>query len=387
MIRPIAIFSALQEIWALRMALRGLILAQILLVSPLAPAKPSEGYCQRLLEVTKTGAAVAWVKKQFINRTLDVMAAMKGLPKYLKLIKEIEATGRYVDDYDNFGVMGLAEMGISIRFNQAQLQALDTGKPLIIVANHHLGIADGLALQYLSSRARRDTPSLLFLARWIEKILPFAVYGDQKNWGTAVPVEINLPKEGDPEYEAKLSAVKNFNKSWSRQSLKVLKAGGALIIFPAGHVASIDDSAGPYPASVFDSPGSWQEGYLNLARLGKAEIVFAHVDSVNSEAFYRKRKRFGGGDRERVIWFFSEALAKRNKSIDVYLSKPMSLETIYEELSQKYGVPRENLEADSQLSAELMRRYTYEVSKWVPQSLDTQDLPRKNAKSQWRTIN
>lgn len=356
--------------------LRVLFLIQLPLVFQLSFAHSNHDACPKLLEKPKAPARLERFKKQVINKTLDVMAIMKGLPKYLKLIEEIKRSGRY-RNYDNFGEMGLAEMGISVRYNQANLDALNTGRPLIIVANHHLGIADGLTLQYLSSRARQGSPSLLFLARWIEKILSFAVYGDEHQWGTAIPVEINLPKESDPDFEAKMAEVKAFNTTWSRPSLRVLKNGGALIIFPAGHVSSIVKGAGVYPNNVFDEPGSWQDGFLNLARLGKADIVFAHVDSVNSEAFYKNRKRFGGGDKERVIWFMSEAIAKKGQSIDVYLSKPMSLDAVYDTFVQKYGVTTEALKADPSLTAELMRQFTYDVSRSVPQELDTHDSPQK----------
>ena len=319
---------------------------------------------------------VSWLKKAIISKTLDLIAIKKGLPKYIKSLKELQRSGKYLE-YSNFGEMGLAELGISVRYNQKMFESIKTNRPMIVVANHHLGIADGLALQYLVSRSRPEKPALLFLARWIEKLLPKAVFGDEHGWGTAIPVEINLPKKSDPDYEAKMAEVKSFNSSWSRTSLRVLKSGGSLIIFPAGHVASINEGAGAYPGSVFDAANSWHDGFLNLARLAKADIVFAHVDSVNSEAFYRKRKRFGGGDKERVIWFFSETVAKKNKAIDVYLSEPMSLETIYNTFSQKYGYSREALESDSHLTAELFRQFTYGVSETTGQQLDTLASPLK----------
>jgi len=365
-------------------------LIQLILVCQMTLANDNANPCEDQLNLSPSNTAakaaegissqslLQWLKKKAADKTLDLMAAFKGLPKYLKLNEELKTTGRYLE-YRNFGEMGLAEMGISVRYNKINLQALNTGKPLIIVANHHLGIADGLALQYLAGQSRQDSPSLLFLARWIEKLLPHAVFGDQHKWGTAIPVEINKPKESDPFYETKMAEVKAFNSPWNRASLRVLKAGGALVIFPAGHVASINNDGGHYPGSVYDAPNSWQEGFLNLARLGKADIVFAHVDSVNSEAFYRKRKRFGGGDKERVIWFFSEALAKRGNAIDIYLSKPMSLEETYNTLAQNFGYVREALVADPALTTELMRQFTYNISKVFPQNLDTEDSPQKIA--------
>lgn len=359
----------------------------LILISHVVLAHDETGPCETDLTEVKSAAdakaavglssesLVQWLKRKAIDKTLDAMAIYKGLPKYLKRNDELRTSGLY-RDYRNFGELGLAEMGISVRFNQKNVVALNTGRPLIIIANHHLGIADGLALQYVAGLSREHSPSLLFLARWIEKLLPYAVFGDEHKWGTAIPVEINTPKESDPLYESKMAQVKAFNSKWNRASFRVLKNGGALIIFPAGHVASINSDSGNYPASVYDAADSWQDGFLNLARLGKADIVFAHVDSVNSEAFYRNRKRFGGGDKERVIWFFSEALRKRGQNIDIRLSNPMSLDNIYSALAEIFGHSKEELSADSALTTELMRQFTYKLAELYPQTLDTKASPR-----------
>lgn len=342
---------------------------QLIFALPIALANAQPDPCAKALN------PMAWVKKKAIDKTLDILAVAKGLPRYMNRNEKLKTTKQYLV-YRNFGEMGLAEIGISVRYNKQKLEALNTGKPLIIVANHHLGIADGLALQYLAGRSRPDSPSLLFLARWIEKLLPHAVFGDEHNWGTAIPVEINKPSESDPLYEKKMAEVKDFNTRWSRISIRALRSGGAHIIFPAGHVAAINNG-GTYPNDVYDAESSWQNGFLNLARLGKAEIVFANVNSVNNEAFYRNRKRFGGGDKERVIWFFSEALAKKGKSIDITFSKPMSLDDTYSTLSQTFGVAKAALSEDPALTAELMRQFTYKISELDPQTLDTHDSPQK----------
>ncbi len=327
-----------------------------------------------MLGTPKKNPTVEWLRQKIVSASLNALAAYKGLPAYLKLNDELRESKRYLE-YKNFGEMGLAEIGISVRYSGAQLAALNTGRPLIIIGNHHLGIADGLALQYIAGAARPQ-PSLLFLARWIEKLLPHAVYSEENKWGTAIPVDINLPKESDPEYADKMLKVNSFNSSWSRKAAKALRGGAAVIIFPAGHVAGVNQGTS-YPDGIYDKPNSWQEGFLNLARLGKADIVFAHVDSVNSNAFYEHRKMFGGLDRERVIWFFSEALAKKGKTIDVYLSNPMSLDHVYEILAQKHGHSREDLASKPSLALELMRQYTYNLAREFPQVLDVKDSPVK----------
>ena len=364
-----------EPILRLPRVIKAFFVLHVILFLQAAPAHANPEFCDKLLTFAK--ANVTATKAKALDKTLDLMAAWKGLPAYLKKNEELRQTGRYLS-YDNFGEMGLAEIGISVRFNQKKLDSLNTGRPLIIVANHHLGIADGLSLQYLASRSRKNATSLLFLARWIEKLLPHAVFGDEHNWGTAIPVDINTPKASDPNYETKLADINKFNTGWTRTSARVLRNGGALIVFPPGHVASMEGD-GPYPESVHDAANSWQEGFLNLARIGNADIVFAHVNSVNRKFFYRFRKFFGGGDKERVIWFFSEALAKNGQTIDVELSKPMTVDEIYQALSQTYGYSEDTLKANARLTAELMRQFTYNISAAFPQELDTKETPAVKA--------
>ncbi|NQZ18556.1 MAG: hypothetical protein HRT44_04770 [Bdellovibrionales bacterium] len=196
------------------------------------------------------------------------------------------------------------------------------------------------------------------LARWIEKLLPHAVFGDRHGWGTAIPIEINRPHPSDPLYESKMADVKSFNKQWNMTTIRSLRQDrSTLIIFPAGQVAGMNRGELSYPRNVYDAQGSWKTGVLELARMGRADIAFAKIDSVNSEAFYQNRKRFGGGDKERVIWFFSEALAKRDQAIDVYLSDVMSLETVHQTLSEAYGVPKTEIQGDSQMATEIHSGY------------------------------
>ena len=312
-----------------------------------------------------------------VDKALDVIGYMKGLPRYLKRMNALIESEGYLG-YRDVGEMGVAEIGFSVRVNQHKLQALNTERPLIIIANHPLGIADGLSLQYLASLVRQNSPALLMLARWIEKLLPNAVFGDERGWGTAVPVDISKPDPSDPLYESQVSKIKAFNSQWSRTTLRALKSERAsVIVFPAGQVAGMNVENESYPNNIQDAQGSWQNGLLNLAKLGKADIVFAHIDSVNSKAFYKYRKVFGGGDKERVVWFFSEALAKKDKSIDVYLSDPLSLSSVYQTLSQAFGVPEAELKDDDKLATELMRRLTHDLNTHFPQDLDHTESPRK----------
>ena len=267
----------------------------------MSPAHAEKGHrCEQLMSFSAqvqteyVVPAYQWVKEKSIDLILKAIGIAKGLPKYLKRTTELQKSGAY-EKYDNFGELGLAELGIPIKYNLEKLEGLNTGRPLIIVANHHLGIADGLALQYLSSKARGDAhPSLLLLARWIEKLFPRAIFGDKAKWGTAIPVEINKPKEDDPEYEEKMAAVKDFNSKWSKTTFRALKKGAAVIFFPAGQVAALHENVdAEYPHNVFDGEGSWKPSVINLAKMIGADIAFANVFSPALSTVRQCRKEMG----------------------------------------------------------------------------------------------
>lgn len=317
------------------------------------------------------------LKAKRADMALTIMAYSEGLPARLKRIKHLEQTGQYLA-YKNFGAMGLAETGVPVRYNQKRFHSLNTKRQLVIIANHPLGIADAWSLLYIAGRARGDSETLLFLARWVEKLFPPAIYGDPHGWGSGLLVDIDKPLLTDPQYSTKIADFNYFNMKWARSGIRVLRLGGAVIIFPAGHISTINKDGSSYPKNVYDAPDSWMTGILDIARMGgNADIVFAHVDSVNSEEFYNNRRRYGGGDKERVIWLLKETQAKASQSVDVQFSDPMSLNDLYETLALRFGLSRKQLEADPKLTVELMRQYTYKVPEYFPQILDTTDLSQK----------
>ena len=78
-----------------------------------------------------------------------------------------------------------------------------------------------------------------------------------------------------------------------------------------------------------------------------------------------------------MVWFLSEAIAKKGKILDVYLSDPLSLEEMYETLSKTYNLSVEELKSNDDLTSELSRRFTYELSDHFPQELNYIDSPEK----------
>ena len=323
------------------------------------------------------------------DAALAALAVQKGVPQYIKR-KDHLIESRTFLEYDNFGQLGLAELKLPANFNFEQAMKLNSGRPLIVLANHPLGVADGLALQALVSKARPNQVSALLLADWIKRLLPEAVYEGPESWGRAIPVDISHPDPNAPNFAELSEAIQKVNAQSTRTALKVLRANGAIIIFPAGHVSSFVPGLGGYPNNVQDAPGSWMPSALALARIAKADIVFAHINTVNNKSFYENRKRFGGGNRERIIWFISEAVKLQNRGVNIALSTPMSLEQVVSELNERFkgqtilgtevdDVSEATLKNQPEVVMEMMRRYTYQSTRFFPQQLDSRYLPQKLA--------
>ena len=130
--------------------------------------------------------------------------------------------------------------------------------PLLIVANHPLGGLEGVAITQLLLALRPDTQVLT------------------NNLLTRIP-----------ELKSTFIGVDVLSKNAARQNVKGIRAasqhlnsGGALLVFPAGKVASVNIRSG----SVEDHP--WNRLAGNLLRRSGASCLPIHVDGYNSRFFY-----------------------------------------------------------------------------------------------------
>ena len=76
--------------------------------------------------------------------------------------------------------------------------------------------------------------------------------------------------------------VQQENSNLLKTALKHLKAGGLLLIFPAGEISHL------HPHGIADGP--WSYTPLWLAKMSGASVVCVHVDALNHKFFYNIRK-------------------------------------------------------------------------------------------------
>lgn len=165
------------------------------------------------------------------NRVLDQVGALEGFA---------------------FVARTLEVLGTSFHVNPRDLENIPADGPLLVVANHPLGMQDALALLQLIGSVRRDVRML------------------GNDWLAVVPPLKNL-----------LLPIDVFGKgaaSRLRGIYRALDNGEALIVFPAGEVSRI--RAG----GVRD--GEWSDGFARLAMRSKAPVLPVHVAARNSTMFY-----------------------------------------------------------------------------------------------------
>ncbi len=131
--------------------------------------------------------------------------------------------------------------------------------PLIIMANHPHGLADGIVGMDFILRARPD--ALVVGNRWLAQIPGI------RPW----LIEVNPFDDRQADWG---------NVSGTRRILNHLKAGGCVFTFPAGEVSNFKLRS----LSVQES--LWSSQLVKLARKLKASILPLHIEGKNSRTFY-----------------------------------------------------------------------------------------------------
>lgn len=140
----------------------------------------------------------------------------------LRQIRAFERTG--VPFGVPFWSKAVRQMGIDIQTPDAEIALIPKTGPLVVVANHPHGLVDGMVMGEILSRVRPDfkilTRSLLTGIPEIEQFMIPVPFPHEEN-----ARELGLQMRND--------------------TMAHLKAGGAIILFPAGKVAMSETYFGP----------------------------------------------------------------------------------------------------------------------------------------------
>ncbi len=187
----------------------------------------------------------------------------------------------------------LKALDVDYECADADLARIPREGALLVISNHPLGMLDGVVLGAAISRVRPDV-------RFVANSLLSSVSGLRDR---ILPVD---PFGGN-------GCVQRNSRSL-RASIKFLRQGGALVVFPAGEVSGLRG----LPPAISDS--SWNENLLRIAEISKARIVPAFVFGRNSALF-----QMAGAVHPslRVLLLGRELLKKRGTTVKIAFANPV----------------------------------------------------------------
>jgi putative hemolysin len=186
-------------------------------------------------------------------RTLEWLTAKVQL---LRLIRSFEKSG--APHGAPFWPKAIRHMGIRIDTPEAEIANIPKTGPVVVVANHPSGLVDGMVMAEMVNRVRSDfrilTRSLLTGIPEVEEFM----------------IPVPFPHEDN---------ARELGLQMRDDTIRHLKAGGLIILFPAGKVAMSEGWWGPAVEA------EWNVFTHKIVRSTGATIVPIFFPGQNSRAF------------------------------------------------------------------------------------------------------
>jgi len=217
-----------------------------------------------------------------------------GIDRFEQLYRNV--TGD--DGVDAFLDRLLRLLGVEIYSDDPELRRIPARGPILVVANHPFGALEGVVLPALLRRLRPDV-----------RVLGNYLLGRMPEMREILIAVDPFGGEGATRH----------NQGPMRQALRWLRAGGLLLVFPAGEVSHLSLRQ----RAVIDPV--WNEGIGRLARLSGARVVPIFVEGHNSLAF-----QLAGliHPRLRTALLPREFLAHAGKRIGLRIGEPVEPQEI-----------------------------------------------------------
>ncbi len=161
--------------------------------------------------------------------------------------------------YD-FARFAVEQLGVDLTVSPGDLERIPERGPVIVVSNHPFGGIEGLMLASVIQRVR---PDVKLMANHMLGLIP-----------EMRPMSIFVNPFGSEQ-------AKRENLKGIKESLKWLKGGGTLGVFPAGEVSSLRWSS---KGKVQDP--QWSAHIAALAKKAGAQVVPVHIKGSNSALFH-----------------------------------------------------------------------------------------------------
>ncbi|RMG17832.1 MAG: hypothetical protein D6730_23560 [Bacteroidetes bacterium] len=193
-----------------------------------------------------------WLKQKLIQALEYLTGKYKIQGLYDALDEEQRQGGA-------FWAAALQALDIELKYDSRQFAKIPPKGPLILIANHPFGVLDGLIICHLATEARGSfyilTNSVLCTAKELEPYL--------------------LPVDFSPTKTALRTNIETKNRA-----VKQLKAGGTVVIFPAGEVST------SYSLFGKAHDAEWKTFTARLIHEAKANVVPVFFHGQNSRIFH-----------------------------------------------------------------------------------------------------
>ncbi|MEZ5888686.1 MAG: lysophospholipid acyltransferase family protein [Paracoccaceae bacterium] len=215
-----------------------------------APAPRNKRYEMRRLSYAGTFA------NPFKAGAIRTIEWLTGKVTLIRLIRSFEKSGAPVGS--PFWPKAIRHMGIDILTPPEEIARIPATGPVVVVANHPSGLVDGMIMAELVNRVRSDfkilTRSLLTGIPEVEEFM----------------IPVPFPHEEN---------ARELGLAMREDTMKHLRAGGVVILFPAGKVAM---STGWWGPAV---EGEWNVFTHKIVRSTGATILPIYFAGQNSRAF------------------------------------------------------------------------------------------------------
>lgn len=238
----------------------------------------------------------------------QIIDSVLGLHRLAKLHTQIAAEpDRFIED------SVLRAMNITVELSSAGKIRVPASGPLVVVANHPLGLADSFSILSFIRRFRTDIRfmSTKMMESLTERPDDF-IFVDNVSGNSDSPQ----------------------NRRAFRQALQWLKReAGVLVVFPAGAVSRFNQES----QQIEDLP--WAENISRLIQISGSAVLPIYVDAKNSAPFYKL-----GAWRDQIhsLLLIREFFKRRNKGVRLVigpnipraLTQDMDPETLTEALRE-----------------------------------------------------
>jgi putative hemolysin len=200
---------------------------------------------------------------------------------------------------ENIFAAGIRLLGITLAHDAEALAAVPTRGPLLVVANHPYGVADGLGLGDLVTRVRPDTKimthSLLCQPPEAQRFM--------------LPVDFG-----------NTAAARQRSARTRREAVQWLKDGHCVALFPAGGVATRQK---PTKGPALDLP--WHPFVSKLAAVAGVQVLPLFFHGQNSTLFHLASHT---SYPLRIALLFRETLRQLGSTINVDVGAPVPGESL-----------------------------------------------------------